>query len=71
MQDFNGFGKLMEVTGRDFKMLQERLMQIPTPAQVHTIGTTPTGTYYAIVKLDRPKVKKRVTIKTEKLPENG
>jgi len=59
MNDFNGFANLMEVQGRDFQMLQTRLMEIPVPAQIHTIGTKPTGAYYAILKLDRPNQKRR------------
>lgn len=65
MKDFNGFGNLMEVQGRDFKMLQKRLMEITVPAQLYHVGTKSTGTFYAIVKLDRPSVKKKAAAKAQ------
>lgn len=59
MKDINNFKNLLEVTGRNFLKLQEKLMAIPHPANILDIGAHANGVYYAIVMLDRPVKKPR------------
>lgn len=57
----------MELQGRDFNLLQQKLVEIPVPAQILTIGTKSTGSYYAILRLDRPSAKKKKTSSKAKI----
>ena len=54
MKDFNDFGNLLEIEGRNFLDLQKKLMEIPSKCAVLHWQIMPTGRYKAIVQLDRP-----------------
>jgi hypothetical protein len=58
MQDINNFSNLIEVRGRTFDQLQEKLIAIEVPCSILELKVLHTGQYVAILMADR-KVRRK------------